>query len=302
MNLNQLEYFVSAAETLNFTRAAEKHFISQTAMTQQIRALEQTVGVPLFIRDKHHVELTTAGRIYLNEARTILERSEEALRLARLAAEGTQGELTLGYISGFGHADFAGPLRRFHQAYPGVSLKLIRNNSSVLMEHLERGECDAVLIVSLSGQEKSEQGRLYLKSYPVMAILPTGHPLTEQNSLTYSELKGEEFIMMEPSDRPMDQMEESLLIFKRGGFLPNVVAIEGEPETLLLMVSAGMGISILPEYIVRPYLRDRAFRALPLLTEEGNAETIDFEILWMKNNSNPVLENFLEHFADYEKS
>ena len=98
MNLKQMEYFVAAAEQLNFTRAAKKCFISQTAMTLQIRSLEEKIGVPLFVRDKHHVELTAAGKVYLNEARAILVRAEEAAKLARTAAEGVAGELTIGFI------------------------------------------------------------------------------------------------------------------------------------------------------------------------------------------------------------
>ena len=75
MNLNQLEYFVSAARDMNFTKAAKECYISQTAMTQQIQALEKTLGVKLFIRDKHHMELTTAGSVYLKEAKAILKGS-----------------------------------------------------------------------------------------------------------------------------------------------------------------------------------------------------------------------------------
>ena len=82
MNLKQMEYFVAAAEQLNFTRAAKKCFISQTAMTLQIRSLEEKIGVPLFVRDKHHVELTAAGKVYLNEAGAILVRAEEAANRA----------------------------------------------------------------------------------------------------------------------------------------------------------------------------------------------------------------------------
>ena len=77
-----MEYFVAAAEQLNFTRAAKKCFISQTAMTLQIRSLEEKIGVPLFVRDKHHVELTAAGKVYLNEARAVLVRAEEAANRA----------------------------------------------------------------------------------------------------------------------------------------------------------------------------------------------------------------------------
>ena len=91
MNLNQLEYFVSAAEHLNFTRAAKQCYISQTAMTQQMQALEKALGVQLFLRDKRRIELTPAGTVYLKEARAILKRSDEAMRLARMASTGTDG-------------------------------------------------------------------------------------------------------------------------------------------------------------------------------------------------------------------
>ena len=78
MNLKQLEYFIAVAESLSFTKAAKKCYISQTAITLQIQSLEKRLGVSLFIRDKHHVELTAAGKVYLNEARAILIRAEEA--------------------------------------------------------------------------------------------------------------------------------------------------------------------------------------------------------------------------------
>lgn len=101
MNLRQLEYFVSVAENLNFTKAAKKCFISQTAMTLQIQALEEIVGVPLLIRSKHHVELTPAGKVYLNEAKVILARSEEAVKLAKTAAKGVSGRISIGFIRGY---------------------------------------------------------------------------------------------------------------------------------------------------------------------------------------------------------
>ena len=293
MNTNQLAYFISVAETLNFTKAAQKHFISQTAMTQQIRALENTIGVPLFLRDKHHVELTPAGRAYLGEARIILQRSEDAMRLARMASAGIEGELTVGYISGYGRTDFSPRLRQFHRAYPNIKINLLRNNMSVLMDTLVHGECDAALAVLPSIPPSQSIRSQFLCSYPVMAVMYAGHPLAERERLTYADLKDEHFIMMEPSNRPKDQMEEALLIYRRGGFLPDVTAIEGEPETLLLMISAGMGISILPEYIVRPYRNDPDLRILPLSTEDDSAEAVDFEIIWDDENTNPALQQFL---------
>lgn len=294
MNLNQLEYFVSVAETLNFTRAAAKCFISQTAMTQQIRALEKTVGVPLFIRDKHHVELTAAGKVYLNEARIILNRSNEALRLARLASEGVEGELTVGFIRGYGQSDFSELLRNFHQAYPKIKINLIRDNLSVLLEHLDKKECDLVFGVTPYKREYEDQEHQYLRSYPVMAVLYSGHQLSSKNQLTYEDLQNEEFIMMQPTNRPKDQMEESMLIYERGGYLPNVVAVEGDQETLLLMISVGMGISIMPEYIIRPYMRSQDLKILPMTKKDGTAETIDMEVSWCRENNNPAVAQFLQ--------
>ena len=134
MNLKQMEYFVAAAEQLNFTRAAKKCFISQTAMTLQIQSLEEKIGVPLFVRDKHHVELTAAGKVYLNEARAVLVRAEEAAKLARTAAEGVAGELTIGFIRGYEQSRFSETLRSFHEAYPNISIHLLRENMSALYE------------------------------------------------------------------------------------------------------------------------------------------------------------------------
>ena len=130
MNLNQLEYFVCAAHHLNFTKAAKECYISQTAMTQQIQALERTLEVQLFIRDKHHMELTTAGKVYLKEAKAILKRSDEAIRLARMASTGMDGELSVGFISGFGQSDCYELLRGFHEAFPNIKLKFLRNTMS----------------------------------------------------------------------------------------------------------------------------------------------------------------------------
>ena len=293
MNLNRLEYFVAAAEMLNFTKAAERCHISQTAMTQQMHALEDTLGVDLFIRNNHHVELTNAGKVFLDEARAILERSYEAVRLARLASEGDTGEITIGYINGYGHSDFAQLLRNFHITFPNINIKLVRNNMSVLLDMLSRRECDLIFAVAPFERKHPEFDHLYFGSYPVMGVMPVTHPLSSRQSLTYHDLKNEKFIMMQPSGRPKEQMEESFLIYERGGYMPDVVGMEGDPETLLLMISTGLGISILPEYIVKPYQQYKMLKILPMLKPDGQAETVDFEISWSPENHNPAIDHFL---------
>lgn len=299
MNLNQLEYFISVAETLNFTKAANKCYISQTAMTQQIKALEKTVGVPLFIRDKHHVELTSAGEIFLKEARGIVDRCQKAIKMAKSTTSGLEGNLTIGFICGYGNGKFVELVREFHRVYPNIQISLVRDNMSVLFEKMEKGECDIAFTISPYRQAYSEYEHFYLNSYPVLAALYPDNPLSQKGKLTYSDLEKEDFIIMQPYRRAKDQAEESMLIYDRGGFFPNIIAMEGEPETLLSMISIGLGISILPEYITRHHQKDHDLVFLPMIKEDGQSETMDFELSWPIQSTNPAVEHFVGFIQGY---
>ena len=291
MNLKQLEYFVSVGETLNFTKAAKKCFISQTAMTQQIRALEEGIGALLFIRDKHHVELTPAGRVFMNEAKAILARADEAVKLARSAAEGFSGSISIGFIRGYEQSLFSETIRNFHETYPNISIRLIRENMSALYGLLEDGECDIAFNLSPNIRNYQDLSRRFLKAYPLMAVLYPGHPLASRKHLSYRELAGEEFIIMQPKGRPNDEAEEVILCYNRGGYAPNIVSREKE-----LMVSAGLGIAILPEYAVRYYRNTRNLVVIPMHKEEEGQEeeTLDFEVSWLTENHNPAIEKLLQ--------
>lgn len=294
MNLNQLEYFVAVAETLNFTQAAKRCFISQTAISLQIKALEDKVGVPLFIRDKHHVALTTAGQVYLTEARAILERSTEAIKLAQTAAEGVSGSISIGFIRGYEQSYFSDTLRMFHTSNPNISIDLIRDNMSMLFSRLENNECDITFNLAPYVTTMPQFEHRYLKSYQIMAVLYPAHPLASRDTLTYKDLQNEEFIIMQPKGSTNEEVEEIVLCKERGGFMPNIIIREQEVQTLLFMVSAAMGISILPEYTVRYFNTTKNLRIIPLVTEEGLPETLDFEMSWSPDNKNPVLQRFLD--------
>ena len=298
MNLNQLEYFVCAAHHLNFTKAAKECYISQTAMTQQIQALERTLEVQLFIRDKHHMELTTAGKVYLKEAKAILKRSDEAIRLARMASTGMDGELSVGFISGFGQSDCYELLRGFHEAFPNIKLKFLRNTMSGLMEHLQKGECDIAFTVQPHQRVYENMNRQYIRSYPLYVAMSRNNLLAERKEIECKELKDQSFIIMQPAARSRDEMEEMLWVYQRGGFLPQVVAVEKEPETIMLMAALEMGVSLLPEYIVRPYSRNEELAIVPVMKSDGTAETLYFELVWSAENANPSVENLLEWWKE----
>ncbi len=300
MNLKQLEYFIAVAESLNFTKAAKKCYISQTAITLQIQSLEKRLGVSLFIRDKHHVELTAAGKVYLNEARAILIRAEEAAKLARTASEGVTGELSVGFIRGYEQSRFSETLRTFREAYPNISLHLIRDNMSALYHHLEDNSCDIVLNLSLAAQGYENMTHRFLKRFPLMAVLYPGHPLSGHNHLSYRDLAQEDFIIMQPHGRATDEAEEVLLCYNRGGFIPHIISRDREVQTVLLEVSAGFGIAILPEYAVRYYYNARNLIVLPLLRSDGTPEEVDFEIIWKTENNNPSIEKLLQWMETHD--
>ena len=297
MNLKQMEYFVAAAEQLNFTRAAKKCFISQTAMTLQIQSLEEKTGQPGIIPFN---ELTAAGKVYLNEARAVLVRAEEAAKLARTAAEGVAGELTIGFIRGYEQSRFSETLRSFHEAYPNISIHLLRENMSALYELLDNGTCDLAFNLSLYTQNYEDLKHRFLKRFPMMAVLYPGHTLAGESHLMYRDLAREDFIIMQPQGRSNDEAEEVLICYNKGGFIPNIVAREREVQTVLLEVSAGFGVAILPEYAVRHYRNARNLVVVPLLRADGSPEELDFEIAWRQSNPNPAIEKLLQWVETHE--
>lgn len=295
MNTNQLEYFIAVAENLNFTQAARQCFISQTAMSLQIQSLEQNLGVQLFHRDKHHVALTSAGEIYLKEARDILFRLDEARKLAHIAQEGLAGSLTIGFIRGYEQSDISTPLRSFHENYPNISIHFIRNNMSSLYEQLELGECDvAFTLLPYSGITPDDLNIHFLRPMPLNIVLYPGHPKANKKACQYYELADENFIIMQPEGRPREETEEALLCLDRGGFIPNIIRWEREIQTILMSVSIGLGIAVIPEYTVQFYKNAPNLRIVPLIKQDGTPETLDFGLCWRKDNKNPALEKFLE--------
>ena len=252
----------------------------------------------MFIRDKHHMELTTAGKVYLKEAKAILKRSDEAIRLARMASTGMDGELSVGFISGFGQSDCYELLRGFHEAFPNIKLKFLRNTMSGLMEHLQKGECDIAFTVQPHQRVYENMNRQYIRSYPLYVAMSRNNPLAERKEIECKELKDQSFIIMQPAARSRDEMEEMLWVYQRGGFLPQVVAVEKEPETIMLMAALEMGVSLLPEYIVRPYTRNEELAIVPVMKSDGTAETLNFEMVWSAENANPSVENLLEWWKE----
>ena len=163
MNLNQLRYFVSVAESGSFTKAAMNHFISQTAITQQMHSLEESVGAKLLDRGSRPVALTPAGRVFLKEARELLGKMDAALLRTREASTGLEGELRLGYTKGYEHSDLPKHLRSFHQEYPNVLLSCYRCDTDALAAGLINGDYDVIFTWDSTNLRQEENLQLRVK-------------------------------------------------------------------------------------------------------------------------------------------
>ena len=293
MNLNQLRYFVTLAETESFTKAAVAHYISQTAITQQIRALEESVGAKLVNRDSRPVSLTSAGRVFLKEAREILERMDNALWRTREASTGLEGNLRIGYTKGYEHSDIAKHLRNFHRAYPNVLLSCYRCDTDMLAAGLVNGEYDIIFTWDSTNirQEENLELRLF-ENVPLKVALYANHPLARRKELTRKDLKQENILFMSPSGTG-DSFGDAYYIqlYQQAGYQPKILIRSSDMESILMMVAAEEGISIVPEY-THPW--DIAMDNVVFIPLTGEGEREEILVAWRKNDDNPALQHFLD--------
>ena len=150
MNIQQLRYFLVLADTLSFTKTAEKYYISQTAVSNQIKALEEKLGVQLFQRDNRKVILTPAGKVFVKEAKSIITRIEEAVQHTKDAAEGFTGEIHVGYQWGFERTVFPKVLRDFQYEYQNIEILIERDEVAALYDGVMEGKYDIITSANIN--------------------------------------------------------------------------------------------------------------------------------------------------------
>ena len=293
MTSNQLKYFVTAAETLSFTEAGKRHFISQTAITQHIQSLEEQLGVKLFAREKKRVQLTPAGEIFYMEAKAILERTRIAVDRARNAADGISGSLRIGYVKGQGFSLISPLIRKFYLQNPSVIFSLFRQAHLDLLMNLEQNRLDFVFNIAYGDTDLSGFSFKKISSDRLYAVLPPGHPYAQLSSIRRYDLRSEPFLLTKFYDDPAAKKYGSIIPEKFGesGFIPKVDSRSSDAETLMILVSAGIGITILPESIVRTLGPSTDLSIIPL---EGEHEHVDVLAIWKSDSANPVTQVFCD--------
>src|ERR1700756_2387541 len=194
MELRQLRYLVALAEELNFTRAAANEHVAQPALSQQIRRLEQEVGLALVERTTRRVTITEAGRTLVARARRILAEVDAATGEMQAVAGVRSGHLMVGTMHTMGPVDVSLALAVFHQRHPGVELTVREQSSEELAEMLRDDVLDLAFLSVTDRMESHGLGLRQLVSEELVVVLPADHQLAERGTLRMADLAGEQFI------------------------------------------------------------------------------------------------------------
>src|SRR6478752_3413260 len=260
MKFRHLEYFVAAAEELNFTHAADRLNVSQPPFSKQIHDLEGELGMEFFERQRKGVTLTPAGKSFLIDARRILEDCEASIRKAQRISRGEIGELAIGYMSAMTH-DFLGKaLEVWRLNSPGIIVDCIEMDSVSQERALLEGRI-AVGILVPSDRPVLEllKVRLLIK-YPASLALPKSHPHANKPQIPLSLLKDEPFIGL---NRMYPNYGDWLLkSCRRVGFKPRIVKEADGAASALAFVSAGFGVAVISEPLQKIPAKNVIFRDL----------------------------------------
>jgi DNA-binding transcriptional LysR family regulator len=246
MELRHLRYFLALAEELSFTRAAERVGIAQPPFSQQIRALEQEMGVRLVDRTPRRVVLTEAGTVFAERARFILSRVGEAVVVTQQIGRGLSGHICVGFTeSGCFHPAVTRALLEFRQAYPALHVTLQENKSTNLVAMIREGTVDAAFIRPPFEADEVVAYTPLLHEKMVVAV-PRGHRLASRKATTLAGLSEEVFVFYHRDVRP-GLTDTVIAACERSGFRPRLSQEAPQLTSTLNLVAAGLGISIVPE-------------------------------------------------------
>lgn len=293
MNINQLKYFIAVAEYHSFTNAANQYYISQTAITKQIHALEEQMGVSLIDRTKRPIAMTPAGNVFLIEAKAIVERMNTAMSKVQEASTGLVGTLRIGYTKGYERSNLSDILRNFHLDYPNILITCYRCDTDMLASGLFNNDYDIIFTWDSTNilEEETIEYKL-MELAPLTVAMYSSHPLAHRQFLNRRELKNECILYMSPSGSPESFGDNHFMeLYKKAGYQPNILFRSSDTESILMMIAAEEGISILPSYITNKLTNADNLVFVPLVGE-GEFEMIIS--VWKKDNQSPALRQFIE--------
>lgn len=260
MEFYQLTYFLAAAQTQNFRKAAEMCLVAQSALSRQIAALEEELEVELFARNKKRVTLTPAGQEFAVYVRNAMEQLQEGQQFIAELQEGQRGTIRIGCIESLATAFLPTFFSTFHQRYPHIRLKVRVNHTDELIAFIEQGELELGLILDPHWQSEL----LIIKELfrqPLHLLVSINHPLAQEEAVTLEQMTGEPFLLLDQTSR-MGQITKRIFA-QRGQPLHPLVEIESV-EGLKEMVKQGIGVTLTLPALIRPSQIGRDLALLPI--------------------------------------
>jgi DNA-binding transcriptional LysR family regulator len=249
MELRQLKYFVAVAEELSFTRAAAKLNISQPPLSMQIKALEEEMGTQLFERTRRKVDITPAGLLLLEHARTALQELNRASELVTLSSRGAAGVIRVGFTGSVPLLGlFPRLMRAFRDEYPNMEVDLRHMSTTRQLQAI----IDKTLDVGILRPPYQYQPGPRINAYPIwndqlIVFFPTSHRLlSARNAIDMEDLADEDFVGI-GEDVGCGMREHFMVLCSQAGFVPRIVQKAQELNSVLGLVAAGIGIAVLPE-------------------------------------------------------
>lgn len=285
MELRLLHYFVTLAEELHFSRAAQRLSISQPPLSVAIRQLEQELQAQLFERSSKGVRLTAAGEHLLGKARQLLALSRQAAQETRDVALGTRGHLRLGFVGSSLYRGLPQALEQFQLAHPQVRVDMLEANSAEQILDLQQMRLDMALVHSIQPPE-GIASQLIVEE-PFVVCLPERHALQASDAVDLAELRNDRLILFSSLVSPAyhQRIYEMCLAH---GFAPEVRHEVRHWLSVISLVSLGQGVALVPAALERVGMPRLAFRPL-----RGSHPSSEMLAMWRRTPDNPLVQALL---------
>lgn len=286
MELRHLRYFITVAEELNFSKAALKLYTAQPSLSQQIKDLEEDVGVKLLNRTKRKVELTEEGAVFLEQARLTLAQADKAVAMARQVSQAKQQMLRIGFVPVAEMKIFPYILPNLRVQNPDLKIELLSLNNNEQMRLLKKGDLD--LTFTRHNFNSDEIESQFVIREPLIFLLPKDHPLAKYERIPVKALNGIDFII--PSSEQSLTLNQAILDFaKANGIELNIVQKADNILFNINSIGMGLGCTILPGYIAPLTMDNTVIRPLDV-----ELPYLDLYVSYRKDGNSVAVKKFLE--------
>ena len=261
MGIQRLPVFISAAENLNFTRAAEEQCISQTAVSQQIKLLERELGYELFVRGKRGVSLTPAGEVFYKQCKQLMIRYNDAAAQGRKVALGNTTDLRIGYAGAYELWTIVSQIRRYRRLHPEAELEFTLGSNRSLLSDLAAGRLD-MAVLSGFGIElgRGLDSRVTLAD-PCVVMISSAHPLAAKRVINPRDLKGMPIVLNRAQDT-QPSAGQIAGMYANMGLSENKRMYADDFYSIALIINTGIAFSIMPASLERWGIEGVAFRPI----------------------------------------